>query len=108
MKIVGQRLRALRESVKMSQAKIGTLFECKEPMKWADRMGLLECAGSASVWRGYDSYKEKKDISVGEIDPGIFSAIVSGSLENTYTGHHIQPQRWCRNHHTERHRSRSC
>ena len=30
MKIVGQRLRALRESVKMSQAKIGALFGCKQ------------------------------------------------------------------------------
>ena len=30
MKIVGQRLRALRESVKMSQAKIGVLFGCKQ------------------------------------------------------------------------------
>ena len=30
MKIVGQRLRTLRESVKMSQAKIGALFGCKQ------------------------------------------------------------------------------
>ena len=30
MKFVGQRLRALRESVKMSQAKIGALFGCKQ------------------------------------------------------------------------------
>ena len=30
MKIVGQRLRALRESVKMSQTKIGALFGCKQ------------------------------------------------------------------------------
>ena len=30
MKIVGQRLRALRESVKMSQAKIGALFGCMQ------------------------------------------------------------------------------
>ena len=30
MKIVGQRLRILRESVKMSQAKIGALFGCKQ------------------------------------------------------------------------------
>ena len=30
MKIVGQRLRALRESVKMSQAKIGALFGCNK------------------------------------------------------------------------------
>lgn len=30
MKIIGQRLRTLRESVKMSQAKIGALFGCKQ------------------------------------------------------------------------------
>ncbi len=30
MKIVGQRLRTLRESIKFSQAKIGAMFGCKQ------------------------------------------------------------------------------
>ena len=48
-------------------------------------MGLLECASGASIWRGYDYYEEKKVLSIGEIDPGIFSATVSGSSDNTYS-----------------------
>ena len=31
-------------------------------------MGLLECASGASVWRGYDYYKEKKVFDIEEID----------------------------------------
>ena len=48
-------------------------------------MGLLECASGASIWRGYDYYEEKKVLSMDEIDPGIFSATVSGSSDNTYS-----------------------
>ena len=47
-------------------------------------MGLLECASGASIWRGYDYFEEKKVLSTEEIDPGIFSARVSGSSNNTY------------------------
>ena len=48
-------------------------------------MGLLECASGASIWRGYDYYEEKKVLSIDEINPGIFSATVSGSSNNAYS-----------------------
>lgn len=48
-------------------------------------MGLLECASGASIWRGYDYFEEKKVLSIDEIDPGIFSATVSGSSHNAYS-----------------------
>ncbi len=47
-------------------------------------MGLLECASGASVWRGYDYFKEKKVISIEEIEEGIFAAKVSGSINEPY------------------------
>ena len=48
-------------------------------------MGLLECASGASVWRGYDYYKEKKVMSLGEIGENIFSAKVSGNSKALYS-----------------------
>ena len=48
-------------------------------------MGLLECASGVSVWRGYDYYEEKKVMSIEGIEPGIFSANVSGSSSNSYS-----------------------
>lgn len=48
-------------------------------------MGLLECASGASVWRGYDYYKEKKVLLIEELEPGIFNASVAGSGDNHYS-----------------------
>ena len=48
-------------------------------------MGLLECASGASVWRGYDYYKEKKVVSLEEIESNIFSAKVSGNSNEPYS-----------------------
>ena len=48
-------------------------------------MGLLECASGASVWRGYDYYKEKKVLGIEKIGDGIYSANVSGSGSKPYT-----------------------
>ena len=48
-------------------------------------MGLLECASGASVWRGYDYYKEKKVVALEEIEANIFSAKVSGNSSESYS-----------------------
>ena len=48
-------------------------------------MGILECASGASIWRGYDYYKEKKVASLKEIETSIFTAKVSGSSSETYS-----------------------
>ena len=48
-------------------------------------MGLLECASGASVWRGYDYYKEKKVVVLEEIEANIFSAKVSGNSSEPYS-----------------------
>lgn len=48
-------------------------------------MGLLECASGASVWRGYDYYKEKKVVSLEEIGENIFSATVLGNSSKPYS-----------------------
>ncbi len=48
-------------------------------------MGLLECASGASVWRGYDYYKEKKVVSIEEIGDNIYSATVAGSSSEPYS-----------------------
>lgn len=50
-----------------------------------DRMGLLECASGASVWRGFDYYKEKKVVILEEIEVNIFSAKVSGNSSEPYS-----------------------
>ena len=48
-------------------------------------MGLLECASSASVWRGYDYYKEKKVVSLEVTGENIYSATVAGSSSEPYS-----------------------
>ena len=48
-------------------------------------MGLLECASGASVWRGYDYFKEKKVVSIEEIGDNIYSATVAGSSSEPYS-----------------------
>ncbi len=48
-------------------------------------MGLLDCASGASVWRGYDYYKEKKVMNLIETDSGIFTADVIGTASEPYT-----------------------
>ncbi len=48
-------------------------------------MGLLECASGASVWRGYDYYKEKKVLSLEVTGENIYSATVAGSSSEPYS-----------------------
>ena len=47
-------------------------------------MGLLECASGASVWRGYDYYKERKVARLEETEANIFAAKVSGNSSEPY------------------------
>ena len=47
-------------------------------------MGLIECASGASLWRGYDYYKENKVKNLIETSPGIFSANVEGNSDKPY------------------------
>jgi len=48
-------------------------------------MGLLECASGASVWKGYDYYKEKKVVSLEVTGENIYSATVAGSSSEPYS-----------------------
>jgi uncharacterized Zn finger protein len=48
-------------------------------------MGLLECASGASVWRGYNYYKEKKVVSLKVTGENIYSATVAGSSSEPYS-----------------------
>jgi uncharacterized Zn finger protein len=48
-------------------------------------MGLLECASGASVWRGYNYYKEKKVVSLEVTGENIYSATVAGSSTEPYS-----------------------
>ena len=48
-------------------------------------MGLLECASGASVWRGYNYYKEKKVVNLEETEANIFTAKVSGNSSEPYS-----------------------
>lgn len=48
-------------------------------------MGLLECASGASVWRGYNCYKEKKVVSLEVTGENIYSATVVGSSTEPYS-----------------------
>ena len=47
-------------------------------------MGLLECASSASLFRGHDYYEHKKVKNLTEITAGVFSADVVGTASDPY------------------------
>lgn len=47
-------------------------------------MGMIECTSGASLWRGYDNYKENKVKNLIETSPGIFSANVEGNSDKPY------------------------
>lgn len=47
-------------------------------------MGMIECTSGASLWRGYDYYKENKVENLIETSPGIFTADVKGNSEEPY------------------------
>ena len=47
-------------------------------------MGMIECTSGASLWRGYDYYKENKVKDLIETSPGIFSANVEGNSDKPY------------------------
>lgn len=47
-------------------------------------MGLLECASSNSVYRGYDYYNCDKVISFQNISDGVYNGIVEGSNGKLY------------------------
>lgn len=67
MKIVGQRLRALRESVKMSQSKIGALFGCKQSS--INRYESGEASASYEVLLQYaDHFDVSMDYIFGRTD----------------------------------------
>ena len=48
-------------------------------------MGLLDCASSASLFRGYNYYKENKAKNLTETDTGVFTADVIGGASEPYT-----------------------
>ena len=45
---------------------------------------MIECTSGASLWRGYDYYKENKVKNLIETSPGIFSANVEGNSDKPY------------------------
>ena len=47
-------------------------------------MGMIECTSGASLWRGYDYYKENKVENLIETSPGIFTADVKGTSDEPY------------------------
>ena len=47
-------------------------------------MGLIECTSSASLWRGYDYYKDNKVKNLIETSPGLFTADVEGNSDEPY------------------------
>ncbi len=48
-------------------------------------MGLLECASYASVWRGYDYFKDNKVLNFKNLEDGVFTATVAGSTKEPYS-----------------------
>ena len=47
-------------------------------------MGMIECTSNASLWRGYDYYKENKVKNLIETSQGIFTADVEGTSAEPY------------------------
>ncbi len=47
-------------------------------------MGLIECTSGASLWRGYDYYKDNKVKNLIETSPGLFTADVEGNSDEPY------------------------
>ena len=47
-------------------------------------MGMIECTSGASLWRGYDYYKENKVRNLIETSSGIFTAEVNGTSAEPY------------------------
>ena len=47
-------------------------------------MGMIECTSGASLWRGYDYYKENRVKNLIEASPGIFTADVKGNSDEPY------------------------
>ena len=47
-------------------------------------MGLIECTSGASLWRGYDYYKDNKVKNLIETSPGLFTADVEGNSVEPY------------------------
>ena len=48
-------------------------------------MGFLECASSASAWRGYDYYKKGNVLSIEQLAENIFSAKIAGNSSEPYS-----------------------
>lgn len=48
-------------------------------------MGILNAASGASIWRGYDYYKEKKVLFLTKISDNVYGASVKGSRKTPYT-----------------------
>lgn len=48
-------------------------------------MGILERASSASVWRGYDCYMEKRVLSIQELESDVYAAAIAGNRVHPYT-----------------------
>ena len=48
-------------------------------------MGLIECASAASVWRGYDYFKDKRVVNFEELGENIYTATVTGSSNHHYS-----------------------
>lgn len=47
-------------------------------------MGMIECTSGASLWRGYDYYKENKVKNLIETSSGLFTADVEGNSDEPY------------------------
>ena len=50
-------------------------------------MGLIDIASSASVWRGYEYYKENKVCSVNKVSENEYEGTVAGSTIEPYSVH---------------------